>query len=173
MRRGTDSSKLIAQLMALGVVALIVSLIVWDCRRMDDVRAARDWFFEPLHAGDLDTAYARLSRERRAVMSREEFEMFINHPVFLDSNATYYPPEQDAPGWCISGYVERPEGKWLIQVFLLEEDDELRMHSIAAQRPARVGLASLVAPCGFWKGTLVGYNGPLPEPTTKTTRDRW
>ncbi len=159
--------------MIVGFVAFLSTMIAWDCNRKNDVRAARDRFFDPLHAGDLDAAYAELSAERRAVMSREEFEAFISHPVFLDSNATYNPPEQDAPGWCIHGYVEREDGEWAIEVFLLEEDDELRMHALAVQRPARMQLAHLVAPCGFWKGTLVGYNGPLPGPATKTTRDRW
>ncbi len=142
MRRGTDNSKLIAQLMAAGAVALIVSLVVWDCGRKDDVRAARDWFFDPLHAGDLDTAGGYAGAVTDGFPTIEEFEAFIDHPVFLDPNATYYPPEQDAPGWCISGYVERPEGTWQIQVSLLEEDDELRMHSIAPQRPARIGLGA-------------------------------
>ncbi len=148
-------------------------MIVQDCDQKERVRKARDRFFGSLHAGNIDAAYAQLSAERRAVMSKEAFAAFIDHPVYMDAGATYDMPEQDAPGYCMNGYVDRPEGEWYIQLFLIEEGDALKMHAMGLQRPTKMHLGTLLPPCGFWKGTLAGYGGPPPERTMETTRDQW
>lgn len=171
--RGQKKGSRLGPLLGIGFVLGIGSLIVWDCKQKDHVREVRDQFFASARAGDLDAAYAQLSAERRAVMSRAEFEAFIQHPVFLDPDVTYYPPEPDAPGWCVDARVDLPDGRWALQIFLLEEDDGLHVHSLAAQRPARVQLGTLLPACGFWKGTMMGYSGPPPDPTTRTTRSQW
>jgi hypothetical protein len=158
-------------LVLLALAGGVATLVGLTCHRDDQIRDARNAFIDKLTRGDVEGAYGELTAERRAAMSLQEFNAYIDHPVLtaLDEGNYTYPTEHH-PGACVEGEIDMPDGQWQLQFFFLEED-RWRLHSIALQRPATVGLARLLPECGFWKGTMAGYSGPPPEHATKPTRN--
>jgi hypothetical protein len=169
---GSDKrANLVTAILAMLMVAGIIALTFSTCGRDKRLRTARDAFFEPLVAGDFQAAYAQLSSERRQHTSFSQFKKLVDHPAFLlPEGGTYDTPYEYHPGWCMVGRVELPDGEWKIELFVVEEHDQVRVHSLALQRPANVQLAKLLPECGYDERTRSGYTGPAIEHSTAPTR---
>lgn len=166
-------ANVVGAVFGLTILIGIPMVIGMTCYRDHEVREARDEFVFAVESGHPQTAYEQLTAERRAHMTLEEFEIYLQHPVIQALNeATFsYDLEDDHPGMCMDGYVPQPDGRWYVQMFFLKEDGQWRVHTIGLQRPARIALASIIHECGFWKGTLRGYSGPRPEHVMPKTRN--
>lgn len=122
----------LGQLVPIGALVGFAGLFVWTCAATSDVTDVAEEYVEHLRAGRTDEAYAMLVERRREELTASAYLEAMSTPILRDARGfAWRKTEGPSDGRaCVVGHVETSAGTRGVRIYLVEEDGELRVHTV-------------------------------------------
>ena len=152
---------------AVVAIAVVCGVTAHTFHTESELHEATLDLLEPLRSGDVDAAYAALSTDRRAALSRDSFAALAEHPALRSTDGIALGrvrTQRDDAEACVRGSSSVDGEAWALELHLRKEVTGWRVHSLAVQPPASQHLAVLLEECG--EVPAGPHTGPRPQRLT-------